>query len=76
MTAFVNGQDAIVNGNTLATHIDNNVIIKIVNIYPIPVTGAEEHKPYLLINFILLASIILYTAIKRKEENSSEKSML
>jgi len=76
MTAFVNGQDAIVNGNTLATHIDNNIIIKIVNIYPIPVTGAEEHKPYLLINFILLASIILYTAIKRKEENSSEKSML
>ena len=76
MTAFVNGQDAIVNGNKLATHIDNNVIIKIVNIYPIPVTGAEEHKPYLLIIFILLASIILYTAIKRKEENSSEKSML
>ncbi len=76
MTAFVNGQDVIVNGNKLATHIDNNVIIKIVNIYPIPVTGAEEHKPYLLIIFILLASIILYTAIKRKEENSSEKSML
>lgn len=77
MTAQVNGHDTIVNRNMLVARIEHNTVIKITNIYPIPVTGSEESdKPYLLIISVLLTSAVLYFTLKRKEEKSSEKSII
>lgn len=77
MTASVNGHMVQINRDTVAVHVDMNTSIDIINIYEVPVTGADEaQKPYLFIICILLTSAILYKILKRKEETTSENSVL
>ncbi len=68
MTAKVNGTDAIVNGTTVAASINSNTEVKVINTYPIPITGAgEQSTPYVVVTAVmLLTAAILVFICKRK----------
>ena len=78
MTAKVNGTDAIVNGTTVAASINSNTEVKVINTYPIPITGAgEQSTPYVVVTaVVLLTAAILVFICKRKGEKRNELSSL
>ena len=70
MSVSVNGHSVPTSENTVAVHIDNDMEISVLNIYPIPVTGRNEQKYiYFLSVSVLSASAALYFVLRRKEEN-------
>ena len=78
MTAKVNETDTIVASNQVIASITENIRVDVVNIYPIPVTGAgEQATPYL----VVVAAMILMTAVlvficRKKGEKQNERSSL
>ncbi len=77
MTAYVDGYDAVVNEHTVAVHIAQDTDIRVVNVYPVPVTGLSGlDRPYLPILTIIILPALLCLLLKRKEKAVNNKTKI
>ena len=77
MAASINGHSADVNGNRAALYLNTDTMLRITNIYPIPVTDAQDTaEPYRMVVSVLTALTALSVLLYRKRKMTHETASL